>query len=105
MAIDTFHRQQTGASQSGTHDAGRKLSPSLVMLARILESDPTRIRRHELDQALGGTLDALGRDAVNPDVSETAFEGRRDAARNADDALRQRKNKQALQALQRCWLT
>jgi hypothetical protein len=78
---------------------------SNVMLARILESDPTRIRRHELDQALGWTLDALGRDAVNPDVSETAFEGRRDAARNADDALRQRKNKQALQALQRCWLT
>ncbi len=78
---------------------------SNIMLVRILESDPNRVRRNELDEALGWTLDALGRDAIHPHVPEAAFEARREAARNAGDALRKHRNHQALQALRCYWLT
>jgi hypothetical protein len=78
---------------------------SNTLLRHILQQQPHHLKRSDLQQALGFTLDALGRDAINQDVQEDAFEARRDAAREADKALARHRNARALRSIQRFWLT
>ena len=89
--------QSAQTSESFTHVAN-------LMLRGVLESKPRQIKRAELRQALGWTLEALGRDVIADDpVPGSALLGRIAAAREADAALFNRRIAQCHHALRRFW--
>jgi hypothetical protein len=76
-----------------------------IMLRRVLEQEPRHIRRTDMQQAVRWTVEALGRDAINPEVPEDAFDTRRDAAREADKAITKHQHSRAHAALRKYWNT
>jgi hypothetical protein len=78
---------------------------SNLLLRRILESRPERLRMPDIEQAVGWSLDALGRDAIRDDVPASAFEARREAAREAVEAIRGNHKKRAHAALHKFWMS
>jgi hypothetical protein len=78
---------------------------SNLLLRRILETRPERLRMPDIEQAVAWSLDALGRDAIRDDVPASAFEARREAARKATKLMRERRKAQAHRALVKFWLS
>lgn len=60
-----------------------------AVLRQVLRSDPQHVLLASLQQALGWTLDALGRDVISDEIPETTLAERIEAAREADKALAQ----------------
>jgi hypothetical protein len=78
---------------------------SNLLLRRILESRPARLRMPDIEQAVGWSLDALGRDAIRDDIPASAFEARREAAREAVEAIGSNHKKRAHSALHKFWMS
>ena len=57
-----------------------------------------------MKQALGWTLDSLGRDVISDEVDPQALNTRIEAAREADLALKNGQKRAAHAALRRFWL-
>jgi hypothetical protein len=83
-------------SESFTHVAN-------LMLRGVLEARPRQVKLAEIGQALGWTLDALGRDVINDDLAHGAVHERVEAAREADRALSNGRPALCHRALRRFW--
>jgi hypothetical protein len=83
-------------SESFTHVAN-------LMLRGVLEARPRQVKLAEIRQALGWTLDALGRDVINDDLAHGALHERVEAAREADTALSNGRPALCHHALRRFW--
>ena len=78
---------------------------SNALLRRILETPARQLKPSDVQQALGWSLDALGRDAVRDDVPVSAFEARRTALREAVHEAQRGRKARAHAALVKFWLT
>jgi hypothetical protein len=88
--------QSAQTSESFTHVAN-------LMLRGVLEAKPRQVKLAEMRQALGWTLDALGRDVINDDLAYCALHERAEAAREADRALSNGRPALCHRALRRFW--
>jgi hypothetical protein len=75
-----------------------------TILRRTLEASPRQIRIAELQQALTMTVESLGYDVINDEVSSSVLLARTVAAREAMDALHRNRRLQCLTALRKFWL-
>jgi hypothetical protein len=82
----------------------RLRSVANLLLRRVLENKPEHLHTEDIEQAVGWTLDQLGRDAVRIDIPAREFSRRRIEARKALVLMRQHRKTQAWRALQRFWL-
>jgi hypothetical protein len=76
-----------------------------LLLRRVLENKPEHLRMEDIEQAVGWTLDQLGRDAVRIDIPAREFSRRRIEARKALVLMRQHRKTQAWRALHRFWFS
>ncbi len=73
------------------------------MLAHFLRREPQQLRTEDVQLILDRSLDALGRDVIDPAVPGHALETRIEAAKEAKRALDHGQRKRAHAALQRFW--
>jgi hypothetical protein len=73
------------------------------MLQRVLQSDPKHLKPGEMRQALGWTLDALGRDVVDEQIPPAALEQRIREARAANAAITKGQRVVCYRALRKFW--
>ena len=74
-----------------------------LLLRHVLENRVEDVHMVDNEQAVGWTLDQLGRDAVRIDIPAREFSRRRIEARKALVLMRQHRKAQAHRALQRFW--
>jgi hypothetical protein len=73
------------------------------ILRHILRSDPKHLKTLYVQQAVEITLNALGRDVIDPSVPATALEQRIKAASEARKAIDRRQRSKAHSALRKFW--
>lgn len=73
------------------------------ILAHILRMQPRQLRRGDIQQALGWTLDSLGRDAIDPAIPRQFLEARIETASRANEAAKRGQRAKAHAELRRFW--
>jgi hypothetical protein len=90
-------------------EVGQKENPSDFshvtnkLLQRVLQSDPKHVKPGEMRQALGWTLDALGRDVIDDQIPPAALEQRVQEARAANTAITKGQRGVCHRALRKFW--